>query len=57
VARDIKFARFAALPWRQDQLVFDLIGLTEAAQVRARVRGLYWPGQSALGAEAVVAAE
>jgi GDP-mannose 6-dehydrogenase len=57
VARDIKAARFAALPWRQDQLVFDLVGLTEAAQVQARVRGLYWPGQSALGAEAVVAAE
>jgi GDP-mannose 6-dehydrogenase len=57
IARDIRAARFAALPWRQDQLVFDLIGLTEAAQVRARVRGLYWPGQSALGAEAVAAAE
>ncbi len=57
VARDIKAARFAALPWRPEQLVFDLVGLTEAAQVRARVRGLYWPGQSALGVEAAAAAE
>jgi GDP-mannose 6-dehydrogenase len=57
VARDIEAARFAALPWRPEQLVFDLIGLTEAAQVRARVRGLYWPGRSAFGVEAAVAAE
>ena len=57
VARNIKGAELAALPWRPEQVVFDLIGLEGAAQIRARVRGLYWPGQSALGAETALAAE
>jgi GDP-mannose 6-dehydrogenase len=57
VARDVKAARFAAMPWRPEHVVFDLIGLSEAKQIGVRVRGLYWPGQSAPGTATAVAAE
>jgi GDP-mannose 6-dehydrogenase len=57
VARDLKAAQFAALPWRKEQVVFDLIGLKGAAQIDVRVRGLYWPARSGLGTETALAAE
>jgi GDP-mannose 6-dehydrogenase len=44
VARNLGAAAFSGLPWRRDQVVFDLIGLPEGAGVTGQVHGLYWPG-------------
>ncbi len=35
------------LPWRDDQLVFDLAGIDNPGRLQARVCGLYWPGNEA----------
>lgn len=35
------------LPWRAEQIVFDLAGLPGETTLPAEVRGLYWPGRSA----------
>jgi len=34
---------FAALPWRRDQVVLDLVGLPKDMEIAADVHGLYWP--------------
>lgn len=36
----------AALPWRREQTVFDLVGLPCDMQISANIRGLYWPGEA-----------
>jgi hypothetical protein len=42
---------FAALPWRRDQVVFDLAGLPADPRLPANVLGLYWPaGAGNIGA-------
>lgn len=56
LARAMEPAYLAALPWRKDQVVFDLVGLPADASIRAEVRGLYWPGQDGAGLS-IVAAE
>lgn len=44
VARDLGAERMSTLPWRDEQVVFDLVGLAPDTVKRGRVLGLYWPG-------------
>ena len=46
IARRPRGLELAHLPWRADQIVFDLIGLTPKDGVTGDVHGLYWPGRS-----------
>lgn len=43
IARDIGRERFAAMPWRPDQVIFDLVGLSADSGVKGHICGLYWP--------------
>lgn len=42
VSRDFPEIDWAALPWRDDQRVFDLFGGDSLSGIKARIEGLYW---------------
>ncbi len=46
IARARTVENFADLPWRSQQVVFDLVGLEDYSAMQGVVEGLYWHGNS-----------